>query len=353
MTARIGHNRPPKPRDPRDVKLEMVQAITNSWAYTANEALALIGIIANSNSEYEARLTADQIMTYLKTKRKPTIWPVLRSLEKDHGVITRDGTGGRRANTYRMLPQRVIESVLEHYEDRDGRRVPAKKDAPNQYVERTGSGAPTSTPSVPVSDPTSTPSVPVRSANRYAERTGKGGSTSTPSVPVTSTPSVPVNAKKPNDSSCAQARVGARAATTTTTIKDSENPTEVGVVTPRVCTDARELPEIDGLNGNTARFVRALAESDQAVAIAGAMPDYKGAHDLLEGFVHAYGGDVVQAGCLQWQIGVAQKTMKNPFKSFANYIERVSQDRQKATAQKSLASKGLSSFSELIQKGDV
>lgn len=113
---------------------------------------------------------------------------------------------------------------------------------------------------------------------------------------------------------------------------------------------AEDLPEIDGLNGQTATYVSDLAHAENQFA-----PDYETAHKLIKGFVNVYGPDVTNVGFLQWQAALANKSsraMKNPFRSLPTFIDNIYQNRQQAPAAKrGLKAKGLKSFSELLEEG--
>lgn len=111
---------------------------------------------------------------------------------------------------------------------------------------------------------------------------------------------------------------------------------------------AQALPEIDGLNGNTAAFCEALARAENQFA-----PDYEMAHTLIQSNVNHYGAEIVSVGFLQWQLALADrsaKAMKNPFRSLPNYIEQVRKDREKSKPRQALKDKGFATFSDLIEK---
>lgn len=131
---------------------------------------------------------------------------------------------------------------------------------------------------------------------------------------------------------------------------ESNKETKEQVSTPPSA-DTAGLPEIDGLNGNTAAFCEALAKAENPFA-----PDYEMAHKLIQSNVNHYGGEIVSVGFLQWQAALADrssKAMKNAFRSLPNYIEQVRKSRESAKPQR-LKDKGFSTFSDLIEKsGDL
>jgi hypothetical protein len=122
-TAGIGHNRGPSPDDApglylREVgKLQAIEAVLRDRRYNQTQALVLIGLIVRSNKAYaNAYPGGATLAIYAKVKRTDAVFDALRELEDRYGVIERRNRGKGQSNSYTVMPQRVVDAVVEQYE---------------------------------------------------------------------------------------------------------------------------------------------------------------------------------------------------------------------------------------------
>lgn len=145
MTATIGHNS-------GDVspglyvsdigKLQAIDAVLRNPRFNQTEALILIGLIVRSDKGYENAFPgASTLAVYAKVKKRDAVFNALRKLEDHFQVIKRESRGSGRSNTYAVLPQRVVDAIVEEYDRKKASTTetrPSEGDAPPVLISGTG-----------------------------------------------------------------------------------------------------------------------------------------------------------------------------------------------------------------------
>lgn len=297
-------------------KIASIRAVLNSWNYTQTEALIAIGLIIETNADYEdATPSAETLQRFAKTRTRNPVFKALQDLETELNVITRKRGGFGLSNTYNVLPQRIIDSVVDHFTDVQRRKI---------------------------NNPSKTRTPPEKKAsvvrpNRTTAKPPVVRSNGTPFVPSNDTPVVPSNDTTDNSHSYGETIHHSYGGTVRHSYGPTVHPSSITSSKEdsleEVAREKNQIAEIEGLNGNTIRFVTLLAEAENQFA-----PDLAMARDLIQSNVNHYGADVVAAGFLQWQQALANKSdknrMKNPFRSLANYISTIAENRSKTKPSK-------------------
>lgn len=146
----------------------------------------------------------------------------------------------------------------------------------------------------------------------------------------------------------ARADAGARAASSTSTSISSEDSIDVDVNSPRA-RELAKLPELDGINGATQDYVIALAECDKSIEVAGRLPDYEAAYRQVKSAHGLLGPEKLQVVFMQWELALQSKTMKNPLKSFGNFVQNAVERKQPAP-KSTLKGSGVKNFSGLLMQ---
>lgn len=134
-TASIGHNS--ADLYVSDIgKLQAIDAVLKNPQFSQTEALILIGLIVRSDKGFENAFPgASTLAVYAKVNRTQTVFKALRALEEQFKVIERSSRGSGRSNNYTVIPQRVVDAIVEEFDA----RKKARDTTQTQAVERTGS----------------------------------------------------------------------------------------------------------------------------------------------------------------------------------------------------------------------
>lgn len=143
-------------------KLQAIDAVLKNPQFSQTEALILIGLIVRSDKDFENAFPgAGTLAVYAKVNRTQTVFKALRALEEHFKVIERSSRGSGRSNNYTVLPQRVVDAIVEEFDA----RKKARDTTQTQAVERTGS------PSAPSAPGHQTTQAVERTATQAVERT--------------------------------------------------------------------------------------------------------------------------------------------------------------------------------------
>jgi hypothetical protein len=129
ISTSIGHNGGPDLYLRQIGKLQAIDAILHDARYTQTEALVLLGLIVRSNANYENAFPGGKTLAlYAKVKHTDVVWKALRRLEDDFKVISREKRGDGRSNAYAIMPQRVIDAIVDEFTARRvARALPAPR----------------------------------------------------------------------------------------------------------------------------------------------------------------------------------------------------------------------------------
>lgn len=120
-------------------KLQAIDAVLRNPRFSQTEALVLIGLIVRSDKGYaNAFPGASTLAVYAKVAKRDAVFKALRNLEDHFKVITRESRGSGRSNTYAVIPQRVVDAIVEEYDRKKAATRPSQGDAPPVPINGTG-----------------------------------------------------------------------------------------------------------------------------------------------------------------------------------------------------------------------
>ena len=118
-TPQIGDNSGPSLYLREIGKLQAIDAVLKNPRLNQTEALVLIGLIVRSNSSYSDAFPGGATLAlYAKVKRTDTVFAALRRLEDHFEMIDRKSRGHGRSNSYTVMPQKVVDAIVEEFEAR-------------------------------------------------------------------------------------------------------------------------------------------------------------------------------------------------------------------------------------------
>jgi len=128
----LGHNGGPELYVREVGKLQAIDAVLRDPRYSQTEALILIGLIVRSDAGFgNAFPGASTLAVYAKVKKRDTVFAALDRLEENYCVIARQNRGRGRSNAYRILPQSIIEQVVEAHQIRQ-KTSPVEQDGASE-----------------------------------------------------------------------------------------------------------------------------------------------------------------------------------------------------------------------------
>lgn len=153
----IGHNGGPEIYVREIKKLTAIEAVLKNPKFNQTQALILIGLIVRSDEAYKNAFPgATTLALYAKVNRTQTVFAALKDLEETFKLIKRESRGQGRSNSYNVLPDRIMDAVVQAHEERKAAKQAEKE---TQVAERTEKEKP------------SAPTAPGRQTDRAAERT--------------------------------------------------------------------------------------------------------------------------------------------------------------------------------------
>jgi hypothetical protein len=276
--AALGHNGPPADTLKPLQKLALVSRIVNSDVLTSAEKCLAIAITVLADKSGETVIGFSDMQRITSTKRRDSVFKIKKNLE-DAGFILKTNAPGQ-ANHYRIMPDHVMESIAEAYTQ--------QRRARNGPVHNSG------TPPVPKT------------------RTAPVPKTQPAPIPKTRTAPVPEMRTRPQNEDGPHALAHARQETPFGSYSLVSSEGGVGETI---------LPEIEGLNGSTAKLADQLAGY-----LAGELrpKEPQIAYDILKSNVEIYGPEKVLIGMVEFQTAVASRKFKpsqDLVRAFNGYIK--------------------------------
>lgn len=110
----IGHNKPPVAFTP-SVKIERIMDILDRADLTAMQKCAGIGLVCLAERNWTAKATRHDLQRMTSAKDKETVFRATKAL-RAKGVIEKVSERGQ-AGCYNIIPPKVVDAVIEAYED--------------------------------------------------------------------------------------------------------------------------------------------------------------------------------------------------------------------------------------------
>jgi hypothetical protein len=122
----IGHNGgPPLSGLSRKAKDEIITKLVWHRDLTAAQKVIAIAVTMLSDATGEVQLGAEDLKIIAHVNKRDTVFEAKKALE-DRGIIAKSTTEGK-ANRYRIVPQAVMDSIVENFHNYQSARKPVPK----------------------------------------------------------------------------------------------------------------------------------------------------------------------------------------------------------------------------------